>query len=273
MLADVFPRRRTIRVGEVDTFVAEAGEGPVLVFLHGNPDTHTVWSGVVARLAERHRCIAPDLPGFGKTRAPNGFAYTLENFAAYIRDLVVALELPRVHLVVHDVGGPYGLAFAATEPQRLRTLTIFNTNFFPDYRWHFWARVWRTRVLGELAMAIANRPLFVRELLRGSPKMTTEYARHAYADFTRETKREVLRMYRAADPEIYVGWDTRMLEATAKIPKQVLWGDCDPFLPKTLADRYGGTVRHIADCGHHAMVEDPELAATAIAELVARHPA
>lgn len=271
-LVDVFPRRRTVRVGSVDTFVAEAGAGPSVLLLHGNPDTHTVWSGVVARLAETHRCIAPDLPGFGQSRAPRDHDCSLEAQAAWVRGLLVALELPSVHLVVHDVGGPYGLAFASQDPQSVRTLTIFNTNFFPDYRWHFWARIWRIRVLGEIAMAVMNRPLFVRELRRGSPKMPVEYARHAYAQVTWETKRQVLRWYRAMDPEVHIGWDTRLLEATANTPKQVLWGDRDPFLPSTTADRYGGEARHFADYGHWMMVEDPEQAAAAIAALVARHP-
>src|SRR3712207_5949079 len=163
-LAQAFTGHRTIQVGRVEAHVAEAGDGPPVVLLHGNPDTHTVWGPVVARLAATHRCIAPDLPGFGRSRAPDDLDCSLAGQGAFVRDLLAALELPRVHLVVHDVGGPHGLAFASEHADRIHTLTIFNTNFFPDYRWHFWARVWRTRVLGELAMRIANRPLFVREL-------------------------------------------------------------------------------------------------------------
>jgi pimeloyl-ACP methyl ester carboxylesterase len=261
-----------VRVGEVDTFVTETGDGPPIVLLHGNPDTHAVWSGVVAQLGEGHRCITPDLPGFGRSRAPADFDCSLENQAAFVGGLLGALALDRVHLVVHDVGGTYGLAFAAQHAARLRTLTIFNCNFFPDYRWHFWARVWRRRGFGEAAMAIANRPLFVREMRRGSPKMTTEYARQAYAEFTRDTKRMVLRWYRAMDSSALAGWDTRLLEATAHTPKQVLWGDRDPFIPAATADRFGGEVHRFADCGHWVMIEEPARAAARIAALVAKHP-
>jgi pimeloyl-ACP methyl ester carboxylesterase len=275
-LAEVFPRSRTVRVGEVEAYVAEAGpaasERAPILLLHGNPDSHTVWSGVVARLAERHLCIAPDLPGFGRSRAPRDFDCSNAAQSAYVRDLVAALGLERFHLVVHDVGGNYGLAYASEHAASLKSLTMFNCNFFPDYRWHFWARVWRTRVLGEIAMAIANRPLFVREMKRGSPKMTTEYARHAYADFGRATRRMVLRWYRAADPRALEGWDTRLLAATANTPKQVLWGDRDPFIPAATADRFGAAVQRFADCGHWVMIEEPERAAAAIAALVERHP-
>ena len=252
------------------THVAEAGTGPVVLLLHGNPDTHTVWSPVIDRLAPAHHCVAPDLPGFGKSTAPPDFDCSLENQGAWVAGLVDALGLRRVHLVVHDVGGPYGLAFASKHAERIASLTIFNTNFFPDYKWHFWARVWRTRVLGEMAMAIANRPLFIREMKRGSPHMTKEYASAAYDEFGKSTRKMVLRWYRASDPKALVGWDTALLEATASTPKQVLWGDRDPFIPSATADRYGTTaVQHFADCGHWVMIENPEVAATSIAKLVA----
>lgn len=270
-LAQAFPRHRTLRAGEVDAYVAEAGDGPPILLLHGNPDTHTVWGPVVARLSPRFRCIAPDLPGFGGSRAPADHDRSLESQAAFVRHLLDALELPRVHLVVHDIGGAHGLAFASQAPERLASLTIFNANFFPDFRWHFWARVWRTRVLGEIAMGIANRPLFVREMRRGSPRMPKEYAVHAYRAFTRSTKRAVLRWYRAMDPEVHAGWDERLLAATKDTPKQVLWGDLDPFQASRIADRYGGDVRHFADCGHWVMLEEPEQAAAAIADLVGRN--
>jgi pimeloyl-ACP methyl ester carboxylesterase len=265
---------REVEVLGVATHVAEAGSGPDVVLLHGNPDTHTVWTQVIERLAPSHHCVAPDLPGFGTSRAPADFDCSLDNQGAWVAGVLDALGLERVHLVVHDVGGSYGLAFATRYPARLCSLTIFNTNFFPDYRWHFWARVWRTRVLGEIAMAIAIRPLFVRELKRGSPQMTTAHARAAHAEFGRDAKRMALRWYRAMDPEVLEGWDTRFLAATATTPKQVLWGDRDPFVPATTADRYGtGDVQRFTEYGHWVMVENPEGAAQSIARLVAQNHA
>jgi pimeloyl-ACP methyl ester carboxylesterase len=272
MSVPALPRHRQLTVGNVDVHVAEAGDaGPAVLLLHGNPDTHAVWSYVIARLAPGHRCIAPDLPGFGGSRAPDDFDCSLANHAAFVAALADALALgrqDRFHLVVHDIGGPYGLAFATEHPERLASITIFNTLFSPDFHWHTFARMWRTRGLGWLSMALANRPMFVRELLKGSPRMPREYADHAYAEFRAPAKRMVLRWYRAMDPEVYAGWDERLRDATARTPKRVVWGDLDPFLPPTMADKFGGEVRHVTDGGHHVMVEDPALAADTIAELV-----
>jgi pimeloyl-ACP methyl ester carboxylesterase len=129
----------------VKTAVFEAGpeDAAPIVFLHGNPDTHDVWSAVVSKLAETHRCIAPDLPDFGSSIAPVDFDVSLDGQARWVNALFEALELQRAHLVVHDVGGTYGLAFASEHPTRLSALTILNSTFFSDYRWHFWARMWR----------------------------------------------------------------------------------------------------------------------------------
>jgi pimeloyl-ACP methyl ester carboxylesterase len=260
---EIFTRHRTVELGAISAHVAEAGEGVPIVLLHGNPDSHAVWSGVVEQLAGSHHCIAPDLPGFGDTRAPD-FDCAIEHQGAFVGDLLDALALDRVHLVVHDIGAVFGLTFATHHPERLRSITIFNNSFFPH---HFWARVWQTRGLGELAMAVANRPLFVGQMRRGSPRMPREYAEHAYAVFGRSTRKMALRWYRVMRREI-PGWDARFVEATARMPKQVIWGDLDPFIPRAMADRYGAPVRHVEDCGHWVMVEEPALAAAAIAELL-----
>ncbi|HEU0036050.1 MAG TPA: alpha/beta fold hydrolase [Kofleriaceae bacterium] len=272
-MTQVFARSRSIQTGTFATPVFEAGEGPPLLLLHGNPDTHDVWEPLVARLADRHHCLAPDLPGFGGSAAPRDFDCSLDGHAAWVLQLVDGLALDRVHLAIHDVGATYGMAFASLHADRLASLTIFNGTFFPDYRWHFWARVWRTPGLGEAAMAIANRPLFVREMRRGGPHVPVEYARHAWSQFTWRTRRNVLRWYRAMDPDMYRGWDVRLLAAIGKTRAQVLWGDRDPFIPVATAERFGAPVQHFAESGHWVMQEAPDDAARAIAALVAASPA
>src|SRR6185503_12655873 len=108
-----FTSSRVVRSVGIDTHIAEAGAGDALVFLHGNPDTHHVWGPVVALLKDRFHCVAPDLPGFGSSPAPPDFDCSLENQAAWVHGVLDGAGLGRVHLIVHDVGGPYGLAFAS----------------------------------------------------------------------------------------------------------------------------------------------------------------
>jgi pimeloyl-ACP methyl ester carboxylesterase len=253
----------------VETAVFESGSGPDVLFLHGNPDTHHAWSPVIERLAPKHRCIAPDLPGYGESRAPADFDFSIAHQGEWVRALVSALGLSRVHLVVHDVGGPYGLSFAAQHPKMVRSLTIFNTLFSPDVPWHFWARVWRTPIVGELTMKFGSRALFVREMLKGSPKLGRAYAEEAWWRYTPETRRQVLRWYRAMNlSTVLAGWDVRLRDAIQDIPRRVVWGERDIYIPSWVADRFGAPVHRVADCGHWPMLESPDEAARLIAELV-----
>ena len=73
---------------------------------------------------------------------------------------------------------------------------------------------------------------------------------------------------RLEPPDQRASYDAGIAGATTAIHKQVVWGDLDPFLPAKLADRFGGEVQHVTDCGHWVMLEDPERSATAIASLV-----
>jgi pimeloyl-ACP methyl ester carboxylesterase len=201
------------------------------LFLHGNPDSADLWDGVIARLRPHHRCLAPDLPGFGRSIAPKDFDCSFENLARFVDGLVQAIGIGEpLNLVVHDYGGAFAVAWAATHPEKVRRLVVMDHPFFVSaYRWHLWARIWRTPLLGELSMLTMNRWTFVYSLRVGSPKLPDDYIRRAYANTTPDTKRMILRLYRAADPEEFRRWEPRMLEARVRIPTLALWGN-DPYV-------------------------------------------
>src|SRR5262249_41531502 len=94
----------------VETHVVERGQGIPTLFLHGVPDSAAMWDGLIAELAGAYRCIAPDLPGLGRSVAPPDFDLSLENKARFVDELLKALDISGpVNLVVHDFGGHYGL--------------------------------------------------------------------------------------------------------------------------------------------------------------------
>ena len=190
----------------------DRGVGTPTLFLHGNPDSSEVWDGVIERLQHQVRCIAPDLPGFGRSTAPDDFDCSLDGMAHFVDELLQALGVEGpVNLVVHDIGGPYGLAWAVRHPQRVRRLVVMNTVFFTDYRWHRLGRIWRTPVLGEIAQALTTRRGFLHELRRGSRRLDDALIHRAYDLLTPVTRRMVLRWYREADPHKFAGWQERLL--------------------------------------------------------------
>ncbi len=240
-------------------FADETGAGPPVLLLHGVPDTSAVWRHVTPALAARRRCVALDLPGFGGSSAPDTFDASLDGMARWVEDAlnVVGIEAP-VDLVVHDFGGVFGLAWAVRHPARVRRLVILNTVFFPDYRWHFWARVWRTPLLGELSFACNSRWGLSFEMRRGSRRLPRAHAFEAFARLTPAATRMILRLYRATDPADFAPWQHGLRALMATVPALVLWGDRDPYIDASFAERFGAReVRHLPDAGHWLQVEEP----------------
>ena len=249
-------------------YVVDRGSGIPTLFVHGNPDSSDLWSGVISRIEGETRCVAPDLAGFGRSEANPDADLTLDGRAQWIDRLLEALEIKgSINLVVHDLGAHFGLAWAALHGNRLRRLVISNTFFSPDYRWHAWARVWRTPVLGELSLAGMNWLLFKRELRRGSRNLATEQIRDAYALFSPAMKKTILRVYRAADPKIFAGWDERLRAVTAKVPTLVIWGEHDPYIQQRFAASFGtNNISYVPDSGHWVAAEAPALFAKKLLE-------
>jgi len=257
-----------IQIQGASIYIDEQGSGSPTLFLHGNPDSSILWRGIIAKLKSRFRCIAPDLPGFGHSGIPKAFKYSLPELSQFIDDLVIALKIrDPLNLVVHDFGGPYGLAWAVKHPEKIRGLAVINTIFFSDYRWHSWAKIWRTWPLGELSMATTTGWAFRTMMRKNAPRLSEEHLRETYSLFQPRTRKMVLDLYRATDPKNYKGWEDELLQLTARVPAIVLWGDRDPYVSLAYAERFGAKqVVHYADYGHWLPAENPEDVARRLGE-------
>ena len=106
----------------ISTRVLEAGTAPVVLMVHGNPDNADEWTLLMARLARRYRCIAPDFPGYGKSpEPPASFSYGLADQMRFVDAMLRAMRVVEpVILVVHDTGGMVGTAWTAANLERVR---------------------------------------------------------------------------------------------------------------------------------------------------------
>ena len=239
----------------------ESGQGLPVLFLHGSPDTHEMWLPVVTQLKDHVRCIALDLPGFGESTLPADFDLTLDNMADFICSVIVDLGIDEpVTLVTTDFGGHYGLAFMVKYPEQVRGIAISNTNFFHDYQWHFFAKLYHVPILGELLLATTTRSLLRSTLKKVSPNLPASYVESSYdvGMGSPSVRKTILRMYRSRSSKDFVGWEDQLLELLDHKPAIVLWGDQDPFIDAAYADRFrGAEVHHFEQYSHWLPLEAP----------------
>jgi len=110
----------------------DEGDGPPVVFVHGEPSWSFLWRKVIPPVREAgFRCLAPDLPGFGRSDKPADIGwYSYDRHTEALLSLVDELDLGQATMVVHDWGGPIGLRVAVERPERVERLVIMDTGLF-----------------------------------------------------------------------------------------------------------------------------------------------
>ena len=103
-----------------------AGEGPLLVLLHGITSTSDSWRKVMPTLAERYTVIAPDMVGHGRSAKPRG-DYSLGAYAAGVRDLLAVLGFERGTVVGHSLGGGIAMQFSYLFPEYVERMALIST--------------------------------------------------------------------------------------------------------------------------------------------------
>ena len=110
--------------------VGTVGDGPPVLLLHGFPQTHYCWRGVIPKLAERHRVVATDLRGYGDATAPpggpEGQGFSKRELANDLVDLMHTLEMDRFTVIGHDRGARVAYRMALDHPDRIERLAVLN---------------------------------------------------------------------------------------------------------------------------------------------------
>lgn len=101
----------------------EDGEGPAVLFIHGNPTSSYLWRNIIPFVSDDHRAIALDLIGMGASDKPD-IDYTLQDHYAYVEAFIDALDLEDIVLVLHDWGGGLGTYYATNHPENVRALVM-----------------------------------------------------------------------------------------------------------------------------------------------------
>jgi pimeloyl-ACP methyl ester carboxylesterase len=244
----------TDTLGDQPLFWRDAeGTDPPVLYLHGVPTSSDDW---VAFL-ERTGGLAPDLPGFGRSGKRGDLDFTMPGYDRFVEAFLDHVGVERVRLVVHD-WGVVGLLWAQRFPECVERLVLINAvPLLPGYRWHPSARLWRTPLVGEVAVGLSTR--WVARRL-GVPAAVVE---EAWPHFDQGTQRAILRLYRASpeDALARAGLDLGRLTC----PALVVWGDRDSYIKPPFAEAYasalGGEaeVLHLTDAGHWPWHDRPDV--------------
>ena len=266
-------RSRLLQVGEITTPLIEAGppeSAEAVIFVHGNPGSSTDWSALVESSGALMRAVAFDMPGFGKARRPRSFKVHVGSYAQLIEQARAALGIERVHLVLHDFGGPFGLVWGLQHPKQWASVTLINIGVLPGYRWHKMARRWRTPLLGELVQLYIPRSLWRQAMARANPKgLPADFVEKMYDDYDRETRATVLKLYRATPDRSLAAEELGRAIASLRKPALVIWGARDPFIPAQFVERQRDffDVRELVmlpESAHWPFQDDPEAVRSAL---------
>jgi epoxide hydrolase 4 len=255
----------------------EAGEGPLVVLLHGFPEFWYSWRNQIPALAAAgYRVIAPDLRGFARSEKPRSLAqYRPSSVTGDIVGLIHEAGEERATVVGHDWGGAVSWLLATSEPAVVERLVIVNSPHpavmikslrRPDqlFRSSYMA-VFNVPLLPELALRageFAALRWFLRAATKPGALTDADLDRYVEAWAIPGSLSGGLAYYRAMGRAIAGSGGRPASGRAVTAPTLVIWGRNDPVLPPHLADP-GGRVPHrrvemIDDAGHFVQADAPE---------------
>jgi pimeloyl-ACP methyl ester carboxylesterase len=254
-----------IATNSISLHVTEQGEGPVVLFCHGFPDTAYTWRGQMRAVASAgYRAIAPDMRGYGRSSAPaDASLYTPLQTAGDLVGLLDALKIPSAVIVGHDWGATHAWNASLLRPDRFKAVFCLSVPYVPrgetsvfekmrnsGHQDDFYMfeqirpeadQIWadaKVTIPGILYWASGSAPADkrwspmdpARSLHRPAPMalpswVDSDYLRHNIAEFQRTGFHGGLNYYRAAEPYFYLS--AALKGAKISQPSFFIWGKSD----------------------------------------------
>ena len=259
----------------------DAGEGEVLLFIHGMAGSSATWRAVLPRLAKKYRVVAPDLLGHGESDKPRG-DYSLGAFAVWLRDFLDELGVTRVTVVGQSLGGGVAMQFVYQHPDYCERLVLISSGGLgPDVG--LILRLLSAPGAEFVLPVVAPKPVLrVGNKLKSwlssvgiqSPRGAEMWS--AYSSLSdRQTRQSFLRTLRSV-----VDYRGQAVSALSRLklqqglPVMAIWGEDDDIIPVThayaaQAAREGSRLEVLPGVGHFAQVEAPMQVVDLIEDFIA----
>ncbi len=268
-------------------FYREAGPetAPTILLLHGFPTSSHMFRNLIPVLAERYHVVAPDLPGFGFSEAPDRkqFRYTFEHLAKVIDNFTQTIGLDRYAIYVFDYGAPVGLRLALAHPERITAILSQNGNAYEEglsEGWNPIQKYWKEPT--------AENRAALREFL--TPEATKWQYSHGVQDATllapEAYELDSALLARPGNDDIQLDLFLDYASNVALYPKfqeyfrtkrpplLAVWGKSDPFFLPPGAEAFKrdnpSAEVHFYDTGHFALETHAQEIASAIRDFLGR---
>ncbi len=259
---------RRAEIGEVSIFYREAGrrEHPTILLLHGFPTSSHQFRHLIPRLADRYHVVAPDLPGFGFTTAPEGFRYSFASLAEAMAAFTDVIGLDRYAIYIFDYGAPVGLRLAMARPGAITAIISQNGNAYEEGLSDGWAPTrafWadpspinREAMLGMFSLEATRW-----QYTHGAPDETQVAPEGYWLDYALMSRpgNADIQLSLIADYQTNLALYPRIHQYFRdwQPPLLAVWGDKDPFFAPAGAEAFrrdlpAAEVR-LLDAGHFAL--------------------
>ena len=261
------PRRpRFLRLGDLRISYVDAGDGPVVLLLHGLGHSTHGWRKVIGPLAAAgYRVMAVDLPGFGYSDKPGG--YSVESYVQFVSDWLDLHCIERAALVGNSMGGAIAAAVAGLRPDRVAAAVLVDPGGFGK------EVTWLLRLAGMRLLRWLPRRVTRREVRHGlrfvfaDPKLIEDEDVERIIELSKlpgahESFLEIAHNavgFRGVRPGQQLGEITRNITA----PTLVIWGSRDRIIPPAHAQLANDAIPHaqvaiMEEVGHVPQLEAPE---------------
>ena len=249
----------------------EAGEGPLLILVHGFTGAKENWLPVMGRLSSRFRVIAPDLPGWGQSARADNEDLGFSGQAKQLDKLVLALadEQP-VYLAGHSMGGGIAAVWAGTAPSRLDRLILLDAAGIPfenDFARRVRAGEHPFEVRDEVQLRNQLNMVFkTPPWIPWPASKALAEQRSAQVDF----EREVLAAIAGDEQRAFAPSEAAR---SIQVPTLLLWCRDDQIIDASSAQAYADRIAQSAvvmldECNHMPMMEQPEETAQVMLEFL-----
>jgi len=274
-------------VDDSKVFYREAGSNtsPNILLLHGFPTSSHMFRNLIPALADRYHVVAPDLPGFGFSDAPDRkqFRYTFENLAKVIDRFTQTIGLKRYAIYVFDYGAPVGLRLALAHPERITAIISQNGNAYEEglsQGWNPIQKYWKEpTVENRTALRDFLKPEATKWQYTHGVQDETLVAPEAYtldsALLGRPGNDEIqldLFLDYASNVALYPKFQEYL--RTKRPPLLAVWGKNDPFFLPPGAEAFKrdnpNAEIHFYDTGHFALETHGQEIASTMRDFLAR---